>query len=411
MEPVLDCKQNLALEFVKKGRNVLVTGPGGCGKSLLVSVVISVFTKMGKKVGVTSMTGQSANLIGGYTLHSFLGIRLGDMEYDMLLRHIMTNSRKRKNWADTDLLVVDEASMLDPVLFTKLNRIAKKIRHSDRPFGGLQLMLAGDFYQLPVVNSDKFVFEADCWSECIDEIVLMTDVKRQEDGEFRSILNRLRVGNGTCDDFEYLKRLGTKEECDLAIRPTKLFCMNEHADIVNARELDAIETTNVYVYNLQVVKSKSVMCDVTKKCNAPKTLKLCEGAEVLLIINLDQECGLINGSRGTIVHFTKNHLPVVKFINGITRKINYNVWEINEDGRAIANITQIPLKLAYAITIHKSQGMTLESASIDLADVFEYGQAYVALSRVKYPLNLIVKNVSSKSFKVHPKARAFYDAL
>lgn len=411
MEIILDDKQSLALDLLKQGKNILVTGPGGSGKSLLVNVVVSAFKKVGKKVGVTSTTGQSANLIGGYTLHSFLGISLGDMSHDMLFKRIMVHNKKKKNWTETDLLVIDETSMLDPVLFTKLDRLAKKIRHSNRPFGGIQLMLAGDFYQLPVVNSGKFVFEADCWSECINEIVLLTDIKRQNDGEFRDILNRLRVGNGTCDDFEYLKRLGSKEECDMSIRPTKLFCMNEHADIVNAQELASIATADVYVYNMQISKPKRVTCDVTKKCNAVKTLKLCEGAEVLLLINLDQEGGLVNGSRGTVVHFTKNHIPIIRFINGVTRKIDYNVWEINEDGHVIATITQIPLRLAYAITIHKSQGMTLESASIDLSGVFEYGQAYVALSRVKNPSNLIVKNVSSKSFRVHPKAKAFYEAL
>ena len=411
MEIVLEDKQSLALNLLKQGRNVLVTGPGGSGKSLLVNVVVDAFRKMGKKVGVTSTTGQSAHLIGGSTLHSFLGISLGDMSRNTLFERIISNSKKKKNWIETDLLVIDETSMLDPMLFEKLDSLAKKIRRIDRPFGGIQLLLAGDFYQLPVVNSDKFVFEAECWTECINEIVVLTDIKRQSDGEFRDILNRLRIGNGTRDDFEYLKRLGEKEESDMNIRPTKIFCMNEHADIVNAKELAAISTANVYVYNMQISKPKLVTRDVTKKCNAVKTLKLCEGAEVLLLVNLDQEGGLINGSRGTVVYFTKQLRPVVRFINGKTRAIDYNTWEINEDGRVIAAVTQIPLRLAYAITIHKSQGMTLESASIDLSGVFEYGQAYVALSRVRDPVNLIVKNVSSKSFRVHPKARAFYETL
>lgn len=412
MDIVLDEKQSLALDLLKRGKNVLVTGPGGSGKSMLVTVAVRDFVARRKKVGVTSTTGQSANLIGGCTLHSFLGISLGDMPSDLLVQKIQRNSRKKKNWCETDLLIVDEVSMLDPVLFSKLNCIAKNLRRDTRPFGGMQLMLSGDFYQLPVVKSERFVFEADCWKECIEETVVLTSVKRQEDSEFREMLNRLRVGRVTSDDVHALKLLGKKRECDMTVKPTKLFCNNAEADAVNARELDALDA-DVYVYHVQVYKTPNTPArfDPSKKCNAPETLKLCAGADVLLLCNLDQENGLVNGSRGTVVSFNDRQLPVVAFPNRVTRTIDYNIWEIKEDGIVVASVSQVPLRLAYAITIHKSQGMTLESAMIDLARVFEYGQAYVALSRVKTAKNLIVRNVTRESFKVHPKARGFYDSL
>lgn len=412
---VLDSKQKKCLRLLKKGHNLLVSGPGGSGKSTLLKSVIKFFEKNGKKVGVTATTGSAALLIEGTTLHSYLGIGLGD-QTKMELYLKLQKSPKRTNWIKTDLLVIDEVSMLSPELFDKLHFIGQQLRGSPLPFGGMQILLSGDFYQLPVVKCGKFVFEAASWKLCIEKIVILTQVKRQANPEFRDLLNRLRVGDGTNEDFLYLKNLGSRKEADMEIRPTKLFCKNEDVDALNIKKLNELDEEEVYKYVLDVDIPENAPplprdFDPTKKCNAPQIVKLCKGAEVLLLYNINVEGGLANGSRGVVTGFTEDRMPIVKFLNGVERTIEYVTWEIKESRKVVALVSQIPLRLAYAITIHKSQGMSLESAFINLSGVFEYGQAYVALSRVKTPDNLIIKNATRRSFRVHPKAKLFYKEL
>ena len=411
---VLDQKQKHCLRLLEEGGNVLVSGPGGSGKSTLIKYVIRLFEQHGKKVGVTATTGSAALLIGGTTIHSYLGIGLGDQSKMELLMKLQ-KSPKKINWTKTDLLIIDEVSMLHPDLFDKLFWLGQQLRNDVRPFGGIQILLSGDFYQLPVVKCDKYVFEAESWERTIKDIVLLSQVKRQSNVEFRDLLNRLRIGECTEDDFVYLKSLGTKKEKDMKVRPTKLFCKNEDVDEINIKILNELDE-EVYKYELAVDIPKGVTSlqqnfDPTKRCNAPNIVRLCKGAEVLLLYNMNIDSGLVNGSRGTVVGFSKDQMPIVRFLNGIEKTVEYMTWEIKEGRRVVASVTQIPLRLAYAITIHKSQGMSLESAIINLAGVFEYGQAYVALSRVKSPDNLIVKNVNKRSFKVHPKAKQFYKHL
>lgn len=411
---VLDRKQNQCLQLLKKGENLLVSGPGGSGKSTLIRTVIRWFEKRGKNVGVTATTGSASVLIGGTTIHSYLGIGLGDQtKMDLLMK--LQKSPKRTNWTKTDLLIVDEVSMLSPELFDKLFWLGQQLRNDQRPFGGMQILLSGDFLQLPVVKCDKFVFEAKNWERTIKNIFLLSQVKRQSNPEFRDLLNRLRVGNGTDGDFAFLKSLGAKKEKDMEVRPTKLFCKNEDVDVINIKKLNELNE-EIYKYELDVeipedAPSLPNNFNPAKRCNAPQIVRLCKGAEVLLLYNLNIEGGLVNGSRGTVTGFSEDKMPIVRFLNGIEITIGYTTWEIKEGRQVIALVTQIPLRLAYAITIHKSQGMSLDSAFINLSGVFEYGQAYVALSRVKSPDNLIVKNATKSSFKVHPKAKQFYQNL
>lgn len=410
---VLDKNQKECLKLLQDGRNVLVSGPGGSGKSTLIKYAIKAFEKNGKKVGITATTGSASLLIGGTTVHSYLGIGLGDEDKMELLMRIQ-KSPKRYNWVTTDLLIIDEVSMLSPRLFDNLHWLGQQLRNDPAPFGGLQILLSGDFYQLPVVKCEEFVFEAKNWEKVIKDIVILTQSKRQTNPEFRDLLNRLRTGHETTEDFEYLKNLGKRKEDDMKIKPTKLFCRNGDVDIVNSKKLKELKS-EIYKYELDVEfptgNTPPPNFDPAKRCTAPEIVKLCKGADVLLLYNLDIGGGLVNGSRGTVVEFSKDYMPIVKFLNGATKTIEYMTWDIKDGRKLIAHVNQVPLRLAYAITIHKSQGMTLESAVINLAGVFEYGQAYVALSRVKCPDNLIVRNVTKKSFKVNPKAKEFYEAL
>lgn len=411
--PLTD-KQNYAFQSVAHGNNVFITGPGGTGKTTLISKIVKHIGQF-KRIGVTSTTGVSALLVGGTTLHSYLGIGVGAQDKEGLLKKVKAG-RQKNRWTQTDMLIIDEVSMLSAELFDKLNYVAKNMRKSVLPFGGMQLVLSGDLCQLPFIgNNTKFCFESECWDECINETIYLSELLRQNNHEFKEILNRIRLGQHTRNDIKYIKNNSCKTESDLKIPATKLFCKNVDVDEINLQNLYEIEANEIYKYEMKTKPEPGIILrpafNPMKKCNAPDVLKLCVGAQVMLLYNKDVAAGLVNGSKGVVVRF-EDTLPVVKFYHSqLTLKIGYKEWEIKDGSDIVATITQIPLKLAYAITVHKSQGITLDSAVIDLKDVFEYGQAYVALSRVRSLENLVIKNFTWLSFKAHPKAVTYYTKM
>lgn len=409
MEIVLTDEQQYAYDQLSSGRNIFITGPGGTGKSTFISNVIGTY-KPGT-IGITAMTGCAAILIGGTTLHSYLGIGLGDQDEDTIYRRIMR--RHQDTWLGTNLLIIDEISMLHPDLFAKLNNLAKRVRHNRDPFGGIQLLLSGDFYQLPCIRSEDFCYKSRTWLECNLMRIYFSVVLRQADALFMGILNRLRTGDHTEEDIDTLKK-NTRKDKEVKFVPTRLFCCNVDVDDYNEAQMSKIDSEDpIYTYTMKVTTNDNDQSlwlkEPWKHCNAMRELKLIKGAQVLLLVNTDIKGGLVNGSRGTVIGFTpKTTIPIVEFLNGRVETINYHSWEVKKKNRLIATINQIPLRLAYAITIHKSQGMTLDSAYINLKGVFEYGQAYVALSRVRSLENLIILNLSSRCFMVHPGAIEYY---
>lgn len=384
----------------------------------LIKMFIEVY-RQNKIIGVTSTTGISALLFGGTTLHSFLGIGLGTASVEDIVSKIFKRSYLKKRWCELETLIIDEISMLSPALFDKLEEIARTVRHDERPFGGIQLILSGDFLQLPCIGSDKFCFESKKWNNCIDKTVYLTEIMRQKDKKFQECLNNIRIGLITREIRELLQsRINVKIKNDHGIRPTKLYCTNYSVDYINNEELDklAANDPDFYEYNMEThvfpgVKNRTYIIEKYKKnCNAPETIQLCTGAQVMLLYNLDLDGGLVNGSRGVIKSFVGD-VPLVRFMNGREVVIDYHTWEVEENGKKVMRVIQIPLKLAYALTAHKSQGCTLDCVEIDMTNVFDYGQAYVMLSRVKNIENLNILGIDFDKIKAHPTAVEFYQSL
>ena len=397
---------------ILQGKNIFITGPAGTGKSEIIKLFYNIY-KYSKKIAICSTTGISAILIGGSTLHSYLGIGVGRGSVHHLYTKIKKNPFNLKKWKELEVLIIDEISMLSPELFDKLEEIARKIRKNNKPFGGIQLVLTGDFLQLPCIDSNKFCFESESWKKCISLIINLTKIIRQDDNKFKECLNNIRIGNITENIIDTLKsRINFKLSNKDGIKPTILMSLNRNVDKINKKEIDKLNT-DIYEYDLELTSSHNLPEYIKEKivnnCIAQKTLQICVGAQVMLLCNLDLENKLANGSRGIVIDFIDD-LPLVKFLNGEQRIIDYYSWKIEENNKKTI-IEQIPLKLAYAISIHKSQGCSLDFVKLDLSNVFEYGQSYVALSRVKSLEGLSIKNIDFDRIIVNPVAKEFYDSL
>lgn len=424
MDIKLNRGQQEAYDLIMKGHNVFITGSAGTGKS----VIIQYYRErniLWKNIGVTSTTGVSALIIGGSTLHSFLGIGLGTDSVETIIRKINKNKKLKNRWKKLDVLIIDEISMLSPELFDKIEEIARKMRYiknvPDKPFGGIQLIITGDFLQLPVVKNDHFCFESKTWSNCVEKTVYLTEIVRQRDMAFQNILNEIRFGKVSEDVKKILNtRIGIKLKNDKGIKPTKIYTTNVAVDLLNEDELNRLEsegelfeyemTYDFYDYNLTSSDKNRLIEKYSKACLAPDKLLLCKGAQVMLLSNLDIDNGLANGSRGIVVDFIEN-IPIVRFMNGQEKMIDNHSWEIKEGEEVIMRINQLPLKLAWAFTIHKSQAITLDYAEVDLGNMFTYGQAYVALSRVKNIEGLSIIDINYGKIQAHPKAIEYYNIL
>lgn len=435
----LSSDQKRVLKLINEGKNVFFTGAAGTGKSLLLKHIVSDLrqryehpddTESDSVVFITSTTGVSAFNINGITLHSYAGIGLGKESKQKLLRKIMRKQESMKRWLNTQVLIIDEISMLTKELFEKLDYIARKIRQQDnKPFGGIQLIFCGDFFQLPPIiipsfgeqvdELNRFCFQSDLWKECIDyQIELTTNFRQGNDKQLALILNEIRKGNLSDEHFKTLTDTSMKEfNMNDGVEPTRLYTINKSVDAQNNMRLRESAKTN----KLQRFKAKDWYVNyktyqyVLKNCMIPETIDLCVGAQVMLIANLSVENGLTNGSRGVVVAFhsdTPNEqaLPIVKFTS-FERPIKVGVYEreVRKKNFLVARRIGIPLKLAWAVTIHKSQGLTIDKLIVDLNNSFEYGQVYVALSRAKNLKGLSVRNLEIKNIKTHPEVIKFYN--
>jgi len=407
--------QKNAYELIKDGYNVFITGSSGTGKSSIIKKIVkdNKSNYYNKNIVVTSTTGASAIIIGGVTIHSYLGIGLGKDELYKLYNKIIKKKWIMKRWLDIEILVIDEVSMLSHLLFDKIEELARLIRDSEEPFGGIQLVITGDWCQLPCVNSDKFCFEAKSWDRCIQKVVYLEKIIRQNNIEFQRCLNKIRVGNIDEEVIKILEsRIGKKLENDSNILPTKLFSLRSNVSYINDIELDKLAIDgrqfNEYKPQIRILDdSKRKTMENIQRQSKITPIQLCVGAQVMLSINLDFENKLINGSRGIVTKFVGD-LPSVKFINGLERVIDFCKIKNYIDNQIIGYITYIPLKVAFAISIHSCQGSTLDYVEIDLSNIFEYGQAYVALSRIKNIDGLSITNLKPNLIKAHPKAIEYY---
>lgn len=441
----LTSEQRGVINTLLNGNNVFLTGGGGVGKSYLISTIYREFPGLKRtyslrsnphgipkipRIQVCALTGCAALLLGNKakTLHSWAGVGLGKDDVSTLQRKIRRNAKVMRNWLCTDLLIIDEISMMTPDLFDKLNELAKRIRGNKLPFGGIQVLLVGDFYQLPPVRKGdepyRFVFESDAWKEVVGASVELIEIHRQKDPVFHKILNEARHATLSRESCKILEGCRNKDRNKAHIKPTLIFPRRAEVDLINRENLRALEGRH-YTYKAGLAYDGKIPEgfsetneDFTRKLSLydsdssyNKELVLAMNAQVMMVANIDPDAGLVNGSRGVVVGFCSGtDLPIVEFANGLRRTVGTHAWPI-EDFEFVAR-TQIPLRLAYATTIHSSQGSSLDSALVDIGSgIFEYGQAYVALSRCRSLEALYVYDFTPTAFKVHPKVREFYSTL
>jgi ATP-dependent DNA helicase PIF1 len=413
-------EQEQVMNYVEKGHSMFVSGPGGVGKSYLIKCIYDTFDS----VTITALTGCAATLLGdsASTLHSWAGIGLGGDNIDDLVKEIRIR-KKADNWRRCQILVIDEVSMLTGVMLDTLNAIAKIIRKNELPFGGIQLLLFGDLYQLPPINkTEGFVFDGQSWKECIEFVFNLKKIIRQTDTDWQRVLNKVRRGHFDKDCEE---KILPRVINDLSIfdsweiKPTILYCRKMDVDTINNQELLRLNKplkiirvrTDILPVADKIPKREKDGSDALDKVLPYNTeLKLSIGAQVMLLINLDVSRGLINGSRGVIMGFVDSPdgmVPMVKFKNGEILPIEYYTWR----HKAYKGVSKkhVPLKLAWACTIHKIQGQTLDSLLVDCgSSVFEYGQTYVALSRVRSLDALYLTGFDPNKIMAHPRVAEFY---
>ncbi len=423
MTNTLSPEQLEAYDAILRGENVFLTGPGGTGKSYLLALLnADIPEKTGRTVAITALTGCAALLIGNRakTIHSWAGIGLGKGSADYHATNIRKIAPLAMRWRKTEVLVVDEVSMLTPDLLELLEEVARIVRRNERPFGGLQLVFVGDFLQLPPVAKGaeiRFAFESPLWSQLVQRTVKLKRIFRQKDAGFQTILDGARMGELSEEGLALLKsRMDLPYDKEL-IQPTMLFTRKADVEGINKSNLDSLPG-QVYTFAARTLPSGHPSTEITrtvermdKDAAYVANLLLKKGAQVMLLKNLDTEKGLVNGSRGVVIDFKEDgsHLPIVEFRNGQRLTIDPATWQSEHDPPIVRE--QIPLRLAYALTIHKAQGATLDCALIDIGpSTFEYGQAYVALSRVKNLESLYVFDVSKSAFRAHPVVKDFYKA-
>ena len=414
----LNDKQNIALRYMIDGYNVFLTGSGGTGKTQTINTFKKLYSHI-KKIATTSTTGVSALLMNGVTLHSYLGIGLGKGNVEQLYLRIIQNNFIRKRWKELEVLIIDEISMLTPELFDKLEYLARRIRKNENKFGGIQLIISGDFCQLNSVdNPENFCFESKMWDKCVEKTIYLTEIMRQKDFEFQNLLSEIRVGIISDKTVNILnERVNKMFRTDII--PTKIFALNNDVNTINERELNEFAKKGIEFFEYEmsfvyfVCKNKDfAKNNFIKNCIVSQNIQLCIGAQVMLTINLDTENGFVNGSRGIVIGFVDD-LPIVKFLNGEERIIGFYTWNYQDvDDTLILQANQIPLKIAFACSIHKTQGITLDYAEINLENIFAPGMAYVALSRIKSINGLcITGKVNINSIVAHPKAIEFYEKI
>ena len=438
----LSKEQQIAFDKYIQGHNIFITGPGGSGKSALIRLINDHAFKHFKGIYVTAMTGCAAVLLNckAKTLHSWAGIGLGNGTIEQLVTKIKKNKFAKALWKSTDILVVDEVSMLSLKLFDVLNAIGKAVRNNPNPFGGIQLVFSGDFFQLPPVgdkdepDTQRFCFESEDWNTVFRPHCQIQLIKifRQTDETYSTILNQIREGKIRRKSNDLiLQYVGRPFAADLVVEPTKLFPTRVKVENINNTKMSALQSDEKefkikYLKDLEMTRAERITrCDYTDKdiqmeleflannLICEKEMKLKVGAQVMSIINIQSDRGLdvCNGSQGIITGFCAiSGCPQVKFNNGIEMIMTRNVWQ--SDKIPGIGVSQVPLILAWALTIHKSQGATLDAAEIDVGSgIFECGQTYVALSRVKNLDGLYLTSFDASKIRINRKVKEFYDNL
>ncbi len=403
MQKFRDMTQEQALEILKTGANVFLTGEPGSGKTHTVNQYADYLKEHNIQPAITASTGIAATHLNGITVHSWSGIGIKEKLSRNDLEKIAGRGYITKRVEKAKVLIIDEISMLEAGTFTLVDLVCQKIRQSKEPFGGLQIVAVGDFFQLPPIGKAgqaQFAFKSLAWEKTKFAVCYLTEQYRQDDREFLTMLSAIRSNGFTAAHLQNIQtRIIELQQSPKDI--TRIFSHNADVDRVNSQELSQLpgEAAVFYMFSRG---QKNFVANLKKGCLSPEALELKIGACVMFTKNNIKE-GFVNGTIGKVIGFEmENNYPIVQTTNGEQIKVLPMEWTVEENGSIKARIAQIPLRLAWAITIHKSQGMSLDAAVMDLQKTFEFGQGYVALSRVRRLSGLYLLGYNRQAFLTHP---------
>ncbi|WP_373033368.1 AAA family ATPase [Sulfurovum sp.] len=397
-------KQNTALDILKSGKNVFITGSAGTGKTYLLNLYTQYLKERRVYPTIVAPTGIAASHLGGQTIHSFFALGIRDSIDEGYVDFLLDKKYLKSRFSKLKLLIIDEVSMISPEIFSSMDLILRGFKGTDAPFGGVQVVISGDFFQLPPVSKvpkeKRFAWQSSAWKALDLHTCYLEEKFRQDDDRLIQILDDIRSGNISASSEDLL---ASRHEKELSIAtPTKLYTHNVDVDRINLDELDKLEgETKRFVYESK--GSEKNIEKIFKSSLVLEELALKKGAVVIFIKN-NVEAGYVNGTTGTVLSFSPiDNMPIVRTTEGKKIKLEPEDWSIeNDSGKVTATVSQVPLRLAWAITIHKSQGMTLDAAEIDLSKTFETGQGYVALSRIKNIEGLRLMGLNPMALRVDP---------
>lgn len=407
-----------ALAILKSGANVFLTGEPGSGKTHTINQYVAHLQSCGIEPAITASTGIAATHIGGYTIHSWsgIGIRRDLTKYD--IDRIGQNRNVVRRVGNARILIIDEVSMLSAHTLSMVDVVCREIRRNQQPFGGLQTILVGDFFQLPPVNKreadenaqksfsaevrEQFAFFSPVWSTLNPLVCYLSEQHRQEDATFLEFLSAVRSATVTEPHRQLLRtRYSPKPKDGI----TQLYSHNADVNAINNAELTKL-AGKVKMFEMASRGPEKLVASLMRGCLSPELLSLKIGARVMFTKNDVTTYRYVNGTLGIVTGYADTGYPIVKTNAGKTIFAEPDEWHIEDGGRVLARIIQIPLRLAWAMTVHKSQGTSLDAAHMDLSDTFEYGQGYVALSRVRTLAGLSLAGLNQRALEVHPDIRA-----
>ncbi len=403
--------QGEAITILKTGANVYLTGEPGSGKTHTINEFVEWLRASGIEPSVTAATGIAATHVSGMTLHSWSGIGIAESLSRADVDRIASKEHVAKRITKAKVLIIEEISMLSAGTFEMADKICREVRRVNKPFGGLTVILVGDFFQLPPISKGRlpagrhgeadFAYTSHIWRELNLITCYLTEQYRQDDKEFLDVLSAIR--SGEVEEMHH-ERLMTRNVAHENLPPDapKLFSHNADVDRINASELAKLKGT-AKKFRMSSKGKDSLVEGLMRGCLSPEVLELKEGASVMFTKNSSPSGRFVNGTLGIVSGWGADGLPIVKVKNGGRINTEPMEWRVEEQGKVRASVSQIPLRLAYAMTVHKSQGMSMDAAIMDLSRAFEYGQGYVALSRVRRLSGVYLTGLNARALEVHPE--------